>query len=40
MSRQDRENHLETLGAAVEEEDEDEVANTTNTSSVNKDGQI
>ena len=40
MSRQDREKHLETLGAAVEQEAEDEDANTTNTSSVNKYGQI
>ena len=37
MSRQDREKNLETLGAAVEEEAEDEDANTTNTSSVNND---
>ena len=36
MSRQDRQKHLEMLGAAVEEEAEDEDANTTNTS-VNND---
>ena len=37
MSRQDGEKHLETLGAAVKEEAEDQDANTTNTSSVNND---
>lgn len=35
--RQDREKHLQTLGAANKEEAEIEDAQTTNTSSVNKD---
>ena len=37
MSRQDRMRHLETLGATIEEDAEDEDANTTNTSSVDND---
>lgn len=37
MSRQDRQKHLETLGAAFEEEAEDEDADTTYTSSVDND---